>query len=1145
MIKKLLIALVALLPLTASAAEESYSIMFATSATLTNLTSKTDAEVMATIAQGSEYVSAIPAHKYIFTHTDGYKFGNYASPSLTPNLILDMSEDGIVPCTKIELLTSSTSDWMIGINGATPSNLSGNVLTLTEATELKSISLSTTLAGQTHFMQGIRVYYDGNAQKAFDAKFPFYEVVTAGKEFALMTIEEKPAAITWTSSDPAVATVNEQGIVTGLAEGKTTVTAKWTEDEAFTAGEASLIVYVTEGEIVDNVTTSITFVPSSENMPLSTNTISQYIASGQPAIDTFTEVTQISATSTGLKFGSSSATGYLAFKTKDAAKLSMTEKIVLKVNTPSGWTVYVNNKPVVENSSNTWDGTYTFPEPVQISSIYITGRYYILQGIDLITNPNIPLPEEDKIVYNPALPESLTVHLDEPYTLKPAEGNVNLAYSIANPEIATISEDGVIEGLKTGSTQIILTWGNNTYKKGTTTVSLTVAGARTPQMYFSNVKASTEVGLAFKGPELTVIPPKLKPYVRYSSSDAEVAVVSSGTGVVLTVAPGETVITATLELPAEGSKELEDVPFEILPGYRAIAPASYTLTVSAYAIPNNLADATDIVSGGHRTITDGIAYQPLESLMIDGAKIEFSSEVSEGYEPARNAPAYVKLNEGDVKSVVRLVHYNDSGLLTPRIKVTAPEGRKIVKIVFDDSMMKITGVNPVAGEDNQRDPEECLPALASLSSGSAMRTFDTGLPGVNAQLIWMGAPVDFVEMSIVPQHNLSINYIYLTFTNITVVYEDEYNVDNTFRYTVYPTEGSTVTGLDHISVCADEIGWLDVFGDVYVTNGTKSILLNKVTSEIGADVGYELSEPITEPGLWTMTISNEDYTFETIDGKPFNPSNDIRATWNVIIGTLDQPAISPEAGTVDLPYALDNITLTFAEGSSLDLAVGASARLMKGTDVAIDYAISLADNVATLTAKASSPLENGAEYKLEVSEGAFVAMNGLSPAITADYTYAQKVSLAQPAINPEPGTLDEPDALNTVTLTFAEGIDPVLASEASAKLLKGTDVAAEYDLAVSGNVLTLTAKAPVALENGDYRLEVSEGALINADGVSPAVAADYTYVQKVSVSDLFEAKEVTVHTLDGVLLLKSAPAAALKDLAPGLYLINGRTCLLR
>ena len=210
-------------------------------------------------------------------------------------------------------------------------------------------------------------------------------------------------------------------------------------------------------------------------------------------------------------------------------------------------------------------------------------------------------------------PESVTVTYGEAFTAPELTGETaGVVYTSTNPEVATVTPDGVVEIVKAGTTTITASAeANDTHLAGSASYTLTVnKAART--LSFSPTSVTATLGKAFTSPVLSGV--KDGETVVYSSSKPSVATIDNN-GAVTLVDAGETTITATI---AEDDKYLE-------------GSAEYTLTVeyekSTWGIKGNF-------EGGNNWAT-------LEQMNIDGSTWFFIKGVK-----FTSAPAF-KFNKSD------------------------------------------------------------------------------------------------------------------------------------------------------------------------------------------------------------------------------------------------------------------------------------------------------------------------------------------------------------------------------------------------------------------------------------------------------------------------------------------------------------------
>ncbi len=184
--------------------------------------------------------------------------------------------------------------------------------------------------------------------------------VEAGKTItftATTTPEIINVPLTWESSDTAVATVNEEGVVTGVAAGTAKITAKY---GTVVSDEVEITV---TAAAVETVKSSYDFTANTKTDVFSdgdTATMKTYLSSClvSGGSDIISEVTAVNKAyygysgyqTLGLKFGTSSADGTLGFKINDSSVTKMKIKGI-------GWKT--SDKINVGDKSYTSSAAYT------------------------------------------------------------------------------------------------------------------------------------------------------------------------------------------------------------------------------------------------------------------------------------------------------------------------------------------------------------------------------------------------------------------------------------------------------------------------------------------------------------------------------------------------------------------------------------------------------------------------------------------------------------------------------------------------------------------------------------------------------------------------------------------------------------------
>ena len=137
-------------------------------------------------------------------------------------------------------------------------------------------------------------------------------------------------------------------------------------------------------------------------------------------------------------------------------------------------------------------------------------------------------------------PKTVTLGVKETLALQPtlpAKTHASFTWSVKNKKIATVSKDGVIKGVKAGSTTVTVKTHNG--KQATVTVKVLKAPGK---VTLDKTSATLDVKQTL---QLTAkLPSKTASQIKWTTSNAKVATVSD-TGLVTGVAKGKATITAT------------------------------------------------------------------------------------------------------------------------------------------------------------------------------------------------------------------------------------------------------------------------------------------------------------------------------------------------------------------------------------------------------------------------------------------------------------------------------------------------------------------------------------------------------------------------------------------------------------------------
>lgn len=395
--------------------------------------------------------------------------------------------------------------------------------------------------------------------------------------------EKYPASIRFESADPAIATVDEEGKVTGVAHGETTINVAWDGDKEFVAGTAAVKVIValldytietTEITLAKGETTAINL---GEEKPAAIT-----FTSADPAIATVDEEGNIVAVAVGETeitaewaedeaFNAGSATIKVTVTAKSKELLAYTALFGADYNsaeissytdtwtaTNEGFTWELDN---FNNNKNSWDYIKAGRKGNKSVAYIVTTTAMpeaitkVVMTVDEITAANI---NSIKLQTSASeLFESSTIL--STVTVEPAKGD--LTFILDNPQ-ADLYYRIVIDcaaGSSNGLIQISKV--QYFYKKVIDDKKTEVA------LEWSDEKAEVILGeeAEFTYPALTVTPEEAKTAIIYTSSKPEIAEIDEN-GVITPKAHGTTVISATIAADDET--------------YTTAHPVTYTLSVN-------------------------------------------------------------------------------------------------------------------------------------------------------------------------------------------------------------------------------------------------------------------------------------------------------------------------------------------------------------------------------------------------------------------------------------------------------------------------------------------------------------------------------------------------------------------------------------
>ena len=372
--------------------------------------------------------------------------------------------------------------------------------------------------------------------------------------------------VTYSSSNPEFATVDGEGIVTGVAVGTTTITASWNAVESlYNAGsktytvnviDASIPITIGEGfetqEASSTYNTTKTYTANesdcgigwtmyygtvSTNDKIAGNNSAQmrYYSSAtdnRPYIQTTTPIEDLSSISFKARVSSTDLIFYVSGSADGTNWTDIATGLSLKTAGSGGVTTF---------SYDDLSGYKYIKIGVAANSAAPTSGNWklIIDEVQFTSAPASDEPVDPTVTFEAT---DVTVNVGETVTNAiSGPSSLTYTYTTGDQAIATVNEEGVVTGVAIGTTTITAAWeATNKYNAGSVSYNVTVENKKEATATISAM--NLEVGGAAE--TITTNPESLA--VTYSTSDEAIATVSE-TGEVSGVAAGKATITVSWE----------------------------------------------------------------------------------------------------------------------------------------------------------------------------------------------------------------------------------------------------------------------------------------------------------------------------------------------------------------------------------------------------------------------------------------------------------------------------------------------------------------------------------------------------------------------------------------------------------------------
>ena len=452
-----------------------------------------------------------------------------------------------------------------------------------------------------------------------------YQLTTGDYTTPTLTAPEGET-ITYESSNTAVATVAEDGTVSPIATGKTTITAKLVDNPRYNDATAEYTLIVT------GILPGIKFDTAEYNIDIN----DKASFTGQTAKVNDGAVVTIKYASDNSEVATvDENTGIVTLLAAGTAKITATAEANATYDEQTA--SYTIN--VVDPSE---PATYNFYNIYGSSKVNFTGGVTRSEGLTSLTiskgTSNEPYYDGSEMRFYTGA--TVTITVPEEYSIKSVvfTGSSLSAFDVSE---TYKSLGSLAEGTWTGNatTNVIAFTGSGTNKVKTITVTYETATTKSPSLSFDASVCYATVGEDFVEPTLSTATGLTG--VVYSSSDSEIASVNAETGEVTPIKAGTVTITAKKE--ADKTFDGQEVSYKL----NVLAAETY-LSTDDLSNRSDLTNNTEIVEK-NIAVGDAVIY-------FDGSS---ASSKTKYY-----------LNEG--------IRFYANNTLT----VTAPEGKYLTKITF-------------------------------------------------------------------------------------------------------------------------------------------------------------------------------------------------------------------------------------------------------------------------------------------------------------------------------------------------------------------------------------------------------------------------------------------------------------------------------
>lgn len=402
---------------------------------------------------------------------------------------------------------------------------------------------------------------------------------------------------------------------------------------------------------------------------------------------------------------------------------------------------------------------------------------------------------------------------------------------------------------------------------------------------------------------------------------------------------------------------------------------------------------------------------------------------------------------------------------------------------------------------------------------------------------------------------------------LPIVLEAEFNKP---AFTVEPANESVVDKIDIITFSYSKpINPSYAISDKIkiMTDGGRTLLYELGFDDVKRPEGYEgtdklcivLDEPITTPGNYTIDVPSGFFNL----GEEFEGASSRAATiyYEIKGSTGVEIKVTPESESV--VENLDKIVFTYEPGINVNWGESEGDKItVYNKETRTEVASFTKDDVkfpddffdvTNVRVEFAEPITAAGIYEVTVPAG-FFALGESGDNVNETMVIYYEIKSKQPGgdglaltANPAAGTVTEIPATIVISADCNEAgfenyeLMPTLVDD------KNVSYALDVELGIGWNEINIVLKNGAITADGTYTLTIPAGAISGDGKANEETVIVYVISTGTGIDNIVAnaGGKVDVYTVNGANVLRNADAAAVRALAKGLYIINGKKVVIK